>query len=140
MTHHPISLSRLFATAADRLETDGWTTGHHRGSPWGTSTTSRACAEGVLAKAAVVTGADRIALARAFAVLADVLRGPIAAWNDEPFRTKADVVLVLRACARAAHVAETEPAGPAPIAIDWDAALVHLLASQPSEGASREHQ
>lgn len=137
MTHHPVPLSQLFATAADRLETDGWTTGHHRGSPWGTSTTSRACAEGALAKAAVVTGADLLALARAFAVLANVLRGPIAAWNDEPFRTKADVVLVLRACARAAQAAETEPPDPTPSAIDWDAALVDLVASTPHHGRSR---
>lgn len=103
------SLSALFGTAADRIETDGWTR-----TSWGTSINGPTCAEGALAKAAVLTTTDTSTLAAAMAVLQHVVGGYIPAWNDAKKRRKSEVVGVLRACALASQAAED--AATAPIA------------------------
>lgn len=97
MTNHPVPLSEVFGTAADRIETDGWS------RTWGTSTAAPSCAEGALVKAAIATGADRSTLAEAFAVLRAVVGDWIPRWNDNKQRTETDVVQTLRACAVAAQ-------------------------------------
>lgn len=80
-------LAAVFTAAADLLERDGWCQGEYEDGE------GRRCAAGAIS---CVTTGDDDAYALARGALRAATNGRIAIWNDDPARTKAEVIGLLR--------------------------------------------